>query len=263
MIRQLGLAHFSAIDVPPEEFVVLAAEAGFARVGLRLVPPFAGAPHYPLQAGTDALRRLSRICSDVGVEVYDIEAVVIDAQFSPGTMKPVLEAATELGASRLTVSGDDIDSARLAENFLNLCALAAPFAMNIDIENMGWRSVATYSDAYDLVASTKAENAGVLVDAIHFFRNGGNLAELNAGMARINSVQICDVRGPVPTTSEGMVAEARAGRFAPGEGDLPLQELLNAVHPDSKISIEVPMIDNSRSASGHIRHLMAAAQHLQ
>lgn len=261
MIPQLGLAHFSAISVPPEEFARLAAEAGYHRIGLRLWPPFAGAPHYPLRAGSGALRNLSRLCRDIGLAVYDIEAVVIDADFAPHSVVPTLEAAAELCATRLTVAGDDPDQGRLAANFALLCELASPYGVSVDMENMGWRSIATYAQADALVASTSADNAGVLVDAIHFFRNGGDAAQLR-GASRIQSVQLCDVAGPAPSTSEAMVAEARAGRLAPGEGELPLHELLEALRPDTCISVEVPMNEPGRSAAEHIQNLMTSTQRL-
>ncbi|MCR5859943.1 sugar phosphate isomerase/epimerase [Mesorhizobium sp. J428] len=240
----------------------MAAAAGYARIGLRLCPPFAGAPHYPLRAGSDALRTLSRLCADMGIDVYDIEAVVIDAEFAPRIMVPTLEAAAELRATRLTVAGDDPDHGRLAANFALLCELASPYGVSVDMENMGWRSIATYAQADALVASAGADNAGVLVDAIHFFRNGGDIAQLRGGLLRVHSVQLCDVTGPAPATSEAMTAEARAGRVAPGEGDLPLHDLLDALPPATCISVEVPMSEPSRSAGEHIRHLMASTQRL-
>lgn len=261
MTPQLGLAHFSAIGVAPDEFARLAADAGYGRIGLRLYPPFAGAPHYPLRAGSQALRDLSRMCGDIGIEVYDIESVVIDAEFAPQDLLPTLEAAAELRASRLTVAGDDPDTGRLAANFLHLCELAAPFGVNVDMENMGWRSIATYAQADALVTSVAADNAGVLVDAIHFFRNGGKAADLR-GPSRVRSVQLCDVAGPAPSAPEAMVAEARTGRLAPGEGELPLHDLLTALGPDVCLSVEVPMNDPDRPAAGHVRHLMTATQRL-
>lgn len=262
MIRKLGLAHFSAISLPPTEFVTLAAEAGFARVGLRLCAPFTGAPHYPLRAGSAEIRDLSRKCADLGIEVYDIEAVVIDATFDAGALVRALEAAAELGAKRLSVAGDDENGHRLADNVSSLCEMASKFGLSVDMENMGWRTIATYEQADALVAATAAKNAGVLVDALHFFRNGGKLEQLRAGISRVQSVQLCDVRGLAPTTAEGMVAEARSGRYAPGEGELPLQELLAAIGDTVFVSIEVPLADPAGTPHDHVHHLMTATRRL-
>lgn len=48
----LGIAHFTTIDVPPLDFVALAAKVGFSSIGLRLHPAFQGAPLTPNSATT-------------------------------------------------------------------------------------------------------------------------------------------------------------------------------------------------------------------
>lgn len=48
----VGIAHFSAIQLPPQQFVRHAAVAGFNSVGLRLHPAFPGAPYYKLPQGS-------------------------------------------------------------------------------------------------------------------------------------------------------------------------------------------------------------------
>ena len=50
----LGLAHFTAIAVPPLKLVSLAARTGYAAVGLRLYPAFPGAPFSEIPAGSAA-----------------------------------------------------------------------------------------------------------------------------------------------------------------------------------------------------------------
>ena len=47
--------------------------------------------------------------------------------------------------------------------------------MAVDLENMGWRPVRTFSDSLAVVEAAGAKNAGVLVDALHFYRNGGTV----------------------------------------------------------------------------------------
>lgn len=253
--RSLGLAHFSAIALPPTALVAVAAAAGFARVGLRLWPPFPDAPHYTLALNGSDIRELLGSLNGNGVEVYDIEAVVIDPSFHPPSLRPVLEVARRLGAKRLTVAGDDADTSRLTDNFARLCEEASAFDIAVDLENMGWRTVATFLQADAIVAASRAPNAGTLVDAIHFFRNGSCVADLENAMARVQSVQLCDVRGGAPMEPHAMMLEARSGRFSPGEGDLPLLDLLAALPRDVRLSVEVPMTQNGGLAHEHVAHL--------
>ncbi|PZQ47488.1 MAG: sugar phosphate isomerase [Rhodovulum sulfidophilum] len=256
----VGVAHFSAIEAPPAEFVGLAAAAGFSRVGLRLFPAFPGAPVHSLPAGSASAREVAARLGDTGVTLWDIEFVVIDAAFDPASHRRVLGDAAALGARRLSVCGEDADRARLIDNFAALCALAAEFELAVDLENMGWRPVRAFSDARAVVEAAGAPNGGVLVDALHFFRNGGTPEQLRAAPAgMIRHVQLCDVRGPGPETDAARIAEARGGRFAPGAGELPLTGFLAALPPEAAISVEVP-IPEGVSAAAHLGRLCEAAR---
>ncbi|MFQ8432379.1 sugar phosphate isomerase/epimerase family protein [Amaricoccus sp. W119] len=257
--RPIGLAHFSAIGVEPAEFVTRAAAAGFGAVGFRLFPAFPGAPYYTLRAGGPAAREVRLRLDDTGLALHDIEFVVIGADFDPASVRPVLGDAAELGARRLSVCGDDPDPSRFADRFAALCAVAAEVGMAVDLENMGWRAVRGFADSIAAVEAAGAPNGGVLVDALHFFRNGGALADLAAAEpALIRHAQLCDVRGPAPGDDEARIAEARAGRFAPGEGDLPLADLLAAVPEEAAVSVEVP-IDAATSVERHLARLFEGA----
>lgn len=258
----IGVAHFSAIDLAPLDFVRAAAKAGFARVGFRLHPAFPGAPFYELPAGSMAARDVRSAMADHGVSLFDIEFVVLSADFRPETLTPMLEGAAALGAKRLSVCGDDPDEARLTDTFAGLCDLCAGYGMSVDLENMGWRSLASFEAALRVVEASGRANAGVLVDAIHLFRNGGRVDEVaSAPAGRIAALQLCDVRGEAPLSAEGMVAEARSGRFAPGEGMLPLAELLAAVPRETAIAVEVP-IAQGREPADHLAHLARCAGHV-
>jgi sugar phosphate isomerase/epimerase len=257
---RLGLAHFSAIGLPPIELVRAANVAGFSHVGLRLIPPFPGAPHYPIAADSDEAKSLQRVLDGEGISVHDIEAVVIDPEFRADALVPALEAARTLGARRLNVAADDPEWPRLTDNFSSLCEIAAGYGLAVDFENMGWRTVATYSQSLQVVKRSGASNACVLVDALHFFRNGGSASDLSGNERWTASLQLCDVRGPSPQRNEDRVAEARSGRFAPGEGELPLLDLVHALHDWTVVSVEVPMNAASVSPIDHIQRLASAAR---
>ncbi|AZN96109.1 sugar phosphate isomerase/epimerase [Mesorhizobium sp. M9A.F.Ca.ET.002.03.1.2] len=258
----LGLAHFSAIGVPPVELVGLAAGAGFSAVGLRLYPAFPGAPFYELPAGSAASRDLRNQLDDTGISVYDIEFVTISPEFTSSAIAPILEAARVLGAQRVSVCGDDPQRSRLVSNFAALCDLASEFEMSVDLENMGWRSIATFSDSISVVEEAGKANGGVLVDALHFSRNGGAPGDLRAvPTALIRSVQLCDAAARPPRSHEEMTREARTGRLAPGFGSLPLVELLRELPAGAALSVEVP-IGASDSPPDHIRRLFNATREI-
>jgi len=55
-------------------------------------------------------------------------------------------------------------------------------------------------------------------------------------------VQICDASSdmPAPTDTPALVREARTGRLLPGEGVLPLRDLVAALPPGLPLAIEAP-----------------------
>lgn len=258
----LGVAHFSAIDVAPAKFVSLAAATGFSSVGLRLHPAFPGAPYYELPVGSDAARDVKARLDGEGISLYDIEFVVIGPHFDLIDLVSMLEAASALGARRLSVCGDDPDRGRLIANFAALCDLAATFGMGVDLENMGWRTVASFHDSLSIVQGSSRDNAGALVDALHFFRNGGQAKDvLAAPQGMVRSIQLCDAQGPAPITADQKVSEARTGRFAPGLGELPVASLMRVLPAGAAVSVEVP-IHSSQAPEEHLRHLHDAARAL-
>ncbi|WP_458387127.1 sugar phosphate isomerase/epimerase family protein [Rhizobium pisi] len=258
----LGVAHFSAIDVEPATFVSLAAAAGFSSVGLRLHPAFPGAPYYDLPLGSDAARDVKARLDGEGISLYDIEFVVIGPDFDPDALTSMLAGASALGARRLSVCGDDPDRGRLVANFAALCDLAATFGMGVDLENMGWRTVASFQDSLTIVRDSNRDNAGTLVDALHFFRNGSQAKDLAAAPhGMIRSIQLCDARGPAPRTADQMVSEARTGRFAPGLGELSVASLMRVLPVGAAVSVEVP-IHSSQAPEEHLRHLYDATRAL-
>lgn len=238
----LGLAHFTVLEVPPLELVGLAARTGYATIGLRLVQSAPGTPYYTIPAGRALMAEMRHRLHDQGIRVHDVEIVTIDADFDPATLAPVLESAAELGAAALSVCADDPDRSRLVDRFAALCELAAHQAIGVDLEWMGWRAVRTLDDALDVVVRAGHPNGRILVDALHLKRNGGTPADLAAvppGLVR--SVQLCDARAEPPVGTDEIIAEARTGRLPPGEGILPLADLLNALPAHANLSLEVPM----------------------
>jgi len=260
-VDPLGVAHFSAIMLPPDDFARAAARAGFGSIGLRLHPAFQGAPYYELPPGSRAAREFRSVLDAEGLEVFDIEFFVIDPSFQAAAIERIVESAADLGAQRLSACGDDEDRGRLVANFAELCAVAARHGMSVDIENMGWRVVKAFEDSIDLVTGARMENAGVLVDGIHFFRNGAALADLRANLDKVKHVQLCDVAGPAPTKQEEMIAEARSGRLPPGEGELPLRDLVAVVGTAASISVEVPLV-GSIAPETHLKHLFNCAERM-
>ncbi|MGE8059653.1 sugar phosphate isomerase/epimerase family protein [Pseudomonas sp. NPDC089547] len=251
----LGVAHLTALELPPSVLVRQARCAGFSAVGLRLHPVMPGALGYPVAAGSQAMRELRAVLAGEGVRVTDIEFVSLTPQTRVADYQALLAAGAELGAASLTVSGDDDDVARLTGNFAALCEMAHGHGLRVDLEFMRWRPVATLQQACAVVTGAGQHNGGVLVDALHLFRSGGQVADIAAiNPHLLRAVQLCDAPLLAPA-HELIIPEAREGRLLPGQGQLPLAALLAALPGDVCISVEVPS-----AGLPAVQRLQAAAQ---
>ncbi len=236
----LSVSHLTALDAPPETFVRAAAAAGFGRVGLRINPP----PHTPLQwplAG-DArrVRELRQICEAAGVDVVECEGFSI----RPGTTiagdLPGLDAAAALGCRFVLAGGIEPDESRLIDRLGELAHAAAARGLRVGMEFMSWTPLRTLEDARRVHAKVGAANLGILVDFLHLARTGGSARDLaHVPADALAYAQICDAtRMPAPGLD--LVDEARTHRFYPGDGELPLAELVAALPADLCYTLEAP-----------------------
>ena len=196
------------------------------------------------------------------VSVFDVEVLRLAEDSDVQNYIPVFESAAALGAQRACVNVDDPDRSRTIDRFGMLCDLAAPFGLGIDIEFMIWRPVARLEDAVAIVKAAGRANGRVLVDALHLDRSGGTPAAVGAlDTALIGGVQLCDAPKKRPESS-GVIDEARGGRLAPGEGELPLDVLMSVLSPSVPLAVEVPLTRSLPHATPleRARHLRVATE---
>ena len=250
------------LQVGPPELIDLAANAGFHRVGIRLCSPMAGGPEWPLRPGSAELRETLARMAARGVGIFDIEVVRIAEETDVERYVPAFESAAALGAERACVNIDDPDRSRAIDRFGALCDIAGAFGLSLDVEFMVWRPVARLEDAVAIVEGARRPNGKILIDALHLDRSGGTpamVAALDATL--IGSVQICDATRTRPEPS-GIIDEARGGRLAPGEGELPLEALLDALPPQVPLAAEVPLARSMPDATPleRVRHIRSATE---
>lgn len=238
----LGLAHLTALEISPPELAREAASAGFCAIGLRVHPAMAGGVAYPIRSGSWAQRELRAILASEGVRLNEIEFIQLTPGLDIASFAPLLEAGAELGASAVTVSGDDADHLRLTASFAALCDLAGPFGLRVDLEFMRWRMVGTLAQAEAVVRGAGRPNGAILVDALHLSRSGGAPGDLAAVPQQfLRAAQLCDAASIQPVSDADAIAEAREGRLPPGEGALSLAALVQALPADAALSVELPM----------------------
>ena len=93
-------------------------------------------------------------------------------------------------------------------------------------------------------------NAGILVDALHFGRSTSTLDDIHAiPRELLHYAQICDAEAGTGFTTEQMIHTARCERLLPGDGNIDLQGLFDALPADLPISVEVVNFEREKTAS--------------
>ncbi len=265
--RELSLAHLTVLDATPPELVSVAAAAGFRQVGIRLyATPSVGMPPYDMRGDTPMLRETRARLADTGVSVLDVEFLRFEPQISQGIPEGFLEAGARLGARHVLVMSTEPLEARTLERFCELCDRARQYKLHVCLEFAIYTGVRTLADAARLVKQSARANASVLVDALHFSRSGGlpsHLATVDSSLLKY--AQICDAVAEHPGDTNGLIREARTGRLLPGEGALPLRELVAALPSGIPLAIEapsratagLPLLDRARRAYQSMQALLA------
>lgn len=254
----LSLAHLTVLDATPPHVVEVARAAGFARVGFRLNPARLGEAPHPMKPGSPMLRETLARLKDLDVVVDDVEIIRIKADFNVNQYAAVLESAQQLGARLLMVNVDDPDMNRAAQNIGKIAERAQAHHLLVGVEFMMYTAAKSLSVARQLVAGSGHSAVHIIIDALHFFRSGASVSDVGVGAPDIllKHVQINDAptsRHPSLSAAE----EGRAHRLFPGEGDLPLADLLKQIDPNAVLSVEAPSAIRSGTMTPSARAQLA------
>jgi sugar phosphate isomerase/epimerase len=250
----IGIGHFTMLGVSPPELVLLAHESGFDAIGVRAATTTAQEEPWPMAVGSPMLAETIRRLDDTGLVVLDVEIIRLTPTTRPAEGEPLLEIGAHLGARFLNVFGDDPELERARETFTEIVDLAKPYGIRPVVEATTYTGIRRIQDAAAVSVGT---GGGVIVDPLHLHRAGGtpqDVRDLDASV--LGYLQMCDAplappSGLPPVTwlprnqpldMSDLQAEARARRLLPGEGELPLADIVAALPPDLPVSVEAPNI---------------------
>lgn len=255
---EVGMDHLTMLDVSPPEMVGIAHEAGFDAVGLRIQAASPDEEPWPMGAGSPMLRETLLRLDATGVRVLGVEVARIGPDTSRADYEGTLEVGAELGARYLTVNGDDPDTGRVTETFSALVADARPYGIQPLIEPIPYTEVSNLDVAVRIAGRSEG---GVLLDTLHFQRYGGTPEDLRSiPPGLFGYVQLCDAPLAPPsglprplelprgqsTDGTDLQLESRAMRLLPGDGELPLREILAAALDGIPVSVEAPVLSLRR-----------------
>lgn len=238
---RVSLSQLTADPVGSLAFVDAAAAAGFRSIGLRLTAA-PGASVAASRLTTDDLATLRQRLRDCGVCAHLATGLWVLPESEPLHFAPTLDVAASLGVETMLVVVNDDHTGRALECFAKTCALAAARNIAVGLEFMAYTSLRSLAAAADFVAAAKAPNAALIIDALHLARSGGTPADVAALPPRsIALAQLCDAPLVSPPR-EALRHEARNARRLPGEGELPLFALMDALPPGTWLDIEAPSV---------------------
>ena len=241
----LSLSYYTVAELDCVEAVRVAADCGFAHIGLRLLngqPGGSDGSETALMTDRSLRRALSRALRDSGVTALDANTARLTPETEVEAFHPFLDVAAALGAKHVLTTLDDAVAARAGDSFARLCEAARSRGLTVDLEFVPWLGVSSLERAAELVRSCDDPAAGIAVDALHFHRSGSSLAALR-GMPRawFRYLQICDApEGEAAPSGAALIHEAVEERLLPGEGVIDLGGLVAALPRGLPLALEIP-----------------------
>jgi sugar phosphate isomerase/epimerase len=259
-MNTISLAALTILDAGPAGQIRAAAAAGFDAVGLRLNPLL---PTDPAVVGNSAAEAEIRdLLSETGLGVLEIGVFPIRPDIDVVRMKPTVAFSAAIGATYIVCPVEDHDASRRVENFSRLCELARAFGLAALVEFNPYSACPNLAGALDLLASAGQPNGALCVDAFHLSRSGGHPGDLKGvEPSLLPLVHFCDAR-PMPSgqrSIDEVRRESRTARLLPGDGGLPLADLLRALPKDVAISVEAPTAENAHLPPAERARLALAA----
>ena len=275
-MNRLGIEMLTTLGMPPVDYITLAAELGCAEVstGLSGLPlSMFGMkdvfyPEWSLRDDPALRREMIAAMRDTGVGIGLGEGFRASAGADVRSFAGDLDIMAELGARCINAICMDDDLVAGSSGAKDQLALLADMAITrgliFTVEFFPPSGIKNLELALEVAAHIGKGRARVLLDSMHFFRSGGTVAEIAAlDPDWIGYVQLADSR--LAPHDDAYFMEAMFGRGVPGEGELPLRELVAALPADVTISLEVPRLEDLRSGVSprdHAARCVAAARSL-
>jgi sugar phosphate isomerase/epimerase len=249
---RLGVEMLCVFGMPPVEYVHLVADLGchFITTGIVGFAPLKVLGYQPFSLRDDTALRADLLTAmdERGVSIALGEGLLIASGVDVRSYALDLDIMAELRIPRINTVSLEPDRARTFDELAALTELAADRGILTSVEPVPGLAIADLPTAMAAVEHVGRKELSLLIDTMHVARSGARPEDLRSlPTERIGHVQLCDV--PLRSTKEHDYAqEAMYHRLAPGDGELPLAEMLAALPHDCPVGLEVPM--RSRAETG-------------
>ncbi|RUP05738.1 MAG: sugar phosphate isomerase/epimerase [Mycobacterium sp.] len=254
---QLGIGYLSAFGLPPVQFVDVAAALNCRFISMFL----RGLPSAPLGYSPFSLKKDRALRNDLaaalrhhGVTITLADGFLVVPGGDMRRCAPDLDIVAELDIPRVNVVSLDSDLGRTFDELAVLAELAAGRGISTVLEPVPGLTICDVPTALSAVRHVGRPDFQVLIDTMHVSRSGCTPADLAAidpghiGYAQLNDT----TRRP---RSPDYMEEAMYERLAPGDGELPLRDIVRALPAGLVIELEVPQRSLALAGVGPIDRL--------
>lgn len=184
--------------------------------------------------GADRMREL---CRELGLRIRVLEAVVawVDgAEKAREEMQRAASVATAIGADTVMAAtvAESVDYAQALQGFVAACELARSQGLRVDLEFIPRTAVPDLETAWHIVRDSRAENAGLVIDCLHWFHQPGgpDFALLRSIPApSVRYVQLCDSPRIATPEAGQYVPFSLRSRLPPGQGCVDIGSILTTL----------------------------------
>lgn len=224
---EVGLCWGSLQKASLPELIDAAGRHGFPTLSVR-----PGDFDAALKSGLSEAQ-LRRRLADAGVRARVIDAIGGALPGQPAASatdneEACYRTAEALGAPIVNLNhyrGGPVTRAELVDAIGGICRRAAGRGLRVVLEFVPDTGLGSLVEAFAVVQAVGERNCAILLDPWHLARSGGTLEEVQGlPPGALGALQLCDRTAPPP----GTPYVPMSGRDLPGEGELPLCEIVRA-----------------------------------
>lgn len=255
MDRKFSLAHLTVLGWTPPEMIYNAKLIGYDYVSIRnIFMGLKGEVNYDLSGKNNLYKLTKRALIDTGMRINDVELAMIRDDRDVSSYEPALEVAAELGATDVISSIWTPNESYYVEQFSKLCDIAAQYNLFVNLEFVTWANVNNLKGVKKVINTVNKDNAGYLIDTLHFNRSKVHLSELNdISKDKFRIAHICDGPSEIPTDKESLIFTGRDARLYVGEGAININTIIEKLSDEIILEIELPHIQRVKDY-GYTEH---------
>jgi sugar phosphate isomerase/epimerase len=239
-LNKIIIAPTTLQDTAQLDYIDATLAAGYDGIGVR-VHRSPGLPFHPVVGDAALIREMRQRLADT--QVFDLYSFYLQGDTDVASFAPALELGASFGAKYATVMGADEDWSRQRDNFVKTCDLAKQFGLTCSLEFAVIRPLATLRQTVQLIEEAQ-RHAVICIDPLHLARSGGSPADVKALDTKyFPYAQISDGFLDPGEPNPALFGKLGLGKRAmPGEGKLPLREVIAALPQGIPLSVELPHV---------------------